>query len=105
MIGRNQGGPGAQVEVRGAVDQDEVVAVPDVGEEGPEASLRLGWGFERPRDVEVGRLPRAGNQVDAVNPGGLDDLLGEWVEAGVDGGDGRGRVEAGRRDRSPEALG
>ena len=71
MIGRDQGRPRAQVQVRRAIDEDQVIAVAHLGQERPEARLRLGRGVEGPGDVEVGRPLEPGTRSMPATPVGL----------------------------------
>src|SRR3954447_12530618 len=92
------------MQVRGAIDQDQVVGVADLGEELAQAALALRRCLVRFGDVETGGTLRAGDQVDAGDARRPDDLRGKRLVAGIDRGERLARVQLPGRGRAPEPL-
>ena len=63
-VAGDQRGPGAEMEIRRAVDQDQVVAVAHRLDDVPEADLQIAVGRPRLGVVVLHGVPRAGHQVD-----------------------------------------
>ena len=104
VVGGDQRHPGAEAEVRRAIYQYKIIFSPHTIEPRPEDGLVLVRCLEGAWQVEVVHLARPGDQVDPLDPGRMDDLLGVGVFAAVDRGQRPRRVEPSGRERPPETL-
>jgi hypothetical protein len=92
------------MEVRRAVDQDEIVPAGDLGEERLERRLDFKGGAVGQGDVPLGCGLRPGEQVDSGDARRAEHVLGEGLVAGVEGRDGCARRDLPGRLGTEEAL-